>query len=71
MPQLGVSQLGQCYILFEDLDLVRELPAGCAEVLLVAAAPMPSAGITLRQTDNLFLPVLAGFTARVRTGACA
>jgi hypothetical protein len=33
---------------------------------------MPSAGITLKQTDiRFFLPVLAGFTAYVRTGARA
>jgi hypothetical protein len=30
---------------------------------------MPSAGITLGQTDIPFLPVLAAFTVPVRTGA--
>src|SRR5439155_7029761 len=41
-----------------DIKFVRELPAGYAEVLVLVAAPMPSAGELLQQTGVLYLPVL-------------
>jgi hypothetical protein len=70
-PIGGCPSSANAIFWFADLDLVCELPAGCAEVLLVAAAPMPSAGITLRQTDNLYLAGASRIHCARPHGACA
>jgi hypothetical protein len=57
------------YSRFTDLDLVRELPAGCAEVLFSSCSGDAVGGRHTR-TDrhSFFLSVLAAFSRRVRTG---